>query len=248
MDANNINGDATADTLADGSVITQWIDQSGNTNNAGQGTANAKPTYAASALNNMGVVRFTAAQSLDITSSNDFSTVIAVMNQASGQSAETKPLGSNIFATTSAGKFGLKRQGSAWMDSGVSSHQVGIVTMQVYPGNYALFINGENKGTGTDPVTPDSATKVGNDFAGDIAELVAYNSILSQGVRHKIEGYLAHKWGLGRRLLLHSHLQEYKACIWWCSEPDLPTDLGQTGRPKCRSFRHFRFGTEYIYL
>ena len=111
LDANNINGDATADTLADGSAITQWIDQSGNTNNAGQGTANAKPTYAASALNNMGVVRFTAAQSLDITSSNDFSTVIAVMNQASGQSAETKPLGSNIFATTSAGKFGTEAPG-----------------------------------------------------------------------------------------------------------------------------------------
>jgi hypothetical protein len=38
---------------------------------------NAKPTYAANALNNMGVVRFTGAQSLDITSSNDFATVIA---------------------------------------------------------------------------------------------------------------------------------------------------------------------------
>ncbi|MDB0031579.1 LamG domain-containing protein, partial [Opitutales bacterium] len=201
LDGNNINGDNTADTLTDNSAVTQWIDQSGNTNNAGQGTANAKPTYVTNALNGMGGVRFTAAQSLNITSSNDFVTVIAVMKQASNQTAETKPLGSNIFATTSAGKFGLKRQGSAWMDSGVSSHQVGIVTMQVYPGNYALFINGENKGTGTDPVTPDSATKVGNDFAGDIAELVAYNSILSQGVRHKIEGYLAHKWGLAGDLL-----------------------------------------------
>ena len=196
LDANNINGDATADTLADGSVITQWIDQSGNTNNAGQGTANAKPTYAASALNNMGVVRFTAAQSLDITSSNDFSTVIAVMNQASGQSAETKPLGSNIFATTSAGKFGMKRQGSAWMDSGISSHSPALITMQLHPGNYALYVNGINKGTGTDPVAPTSATKVGNDFAGDIAELIAYDSALGEGVRHKVEGYLAHKWGL----------------------------------------------------
>ena len=196
LDANNINGDATADSLADGSAITQWIDQSGNTNNAGQGTANAKPTYAASALNNMGVVRFTAAQSLDITSSNDFSTVIAVMNQASGQSAETKPLGSNIFATTSAGKFGMKRQGSAWMDSGISSHSPALITMQLHPGNYALYVNGINKGTGTDPVAPTSATKVGNDFAGDIAELIAYDSALGEGVRHKVEGYLAHKWGL----------------------------------------------------
>jgi hypothetical protein len=38
LDGNNINGDATADSLANDSAITQWIDQSGNTNNAGQGT------------------------------------------------------------------------------------------------------------------------------------------------------------------------------------------------------------------
>jgi hypothetical protein len=200
VDGNNINGDATADTLANDSAITQWIDQSGNTNNAGQGTANAKPTYAANTLNGMGVVRFTSAQSLDITSSNDFSTVIAVMNQASGQSAETKPLGSNIFATTSAGKFGMKRQGSAWMDSGISSHSPALITMQLHPGNYALYVNGTNKGSGTDPVAPTSATKVGNDFAGDIAELIAYNTALSEGVRHKVEGYLAHKWGLAGSL------------------------------------------------
>jgi hypothetical protein len=200
LDGNNINGDATADSLANDSAITQWIDQSGNTNNAGQGTANAKPTYAANTLNGMGVVRFTSAQSLDITSSNDFSTVIAVMNQASGQSAETKPLGSNIFATTSAGKFGMKRQGSAWMDSGISSHSPALITMQLHPGNYALYVNGTNKGSGTDPVAPTSATKVGNDFAGDIAELIAYNTVLSEGVRHKVEGYLAHKWGLAGSL------------------------------------------------
>ena len=200
LDGNNINGDATADSLANGSAVTQWIDQSGNTNNAGQGTANAKPTYAVNELNGMGVVRFTAAQSLNITSSNDFATVIAVMKQASGQSAETKPLGSNIFATTSAGKFGMKRQGSAWMDSGISAHSPALITMQLYPGNYALYVNGINKGTGTDPVAPTSATKVGNDFAGDIAELVAYNSALSEGVRHKVEGYLAHKWGLESNL------------------------------------------------
>ena len=118
------------------------------------------------------------------------------MNQASGQSAETKPLGSNIFATTSAGKFGMKRQGSAWMDSGISSHSPALITMQLHPGNYALYVNGINKGTGTDPVAPTSATKVGNDFAGDIAELIAYDSALGEGVRHKVEGYLAHKWGL----------------------------------------------------
>ena len=196
LDANNINGDTTADSIANGTPIVQWNDRSSSTNHAGQATSSARPTYSANQVNGMGLVSFTAAQSFNITSSNELVTVFAVMEQASNQNAETKPMGSNIFATTSAGKFGLKRQGSAWMDSGVSSHDAAVVTLQVYPGNYALFINGENKGTGTDPVAPDSATKVGNDFAGDMAELIAYNSVLDSGVREKVEGYLAHKWDL----------------------------------------------------
>ena len=33
-------------------------------------------------------------------------------------------------------------------------------------------------------------------MAGSIAEVVAYDRALSDGVRQKLEGYLAHKWGL----------------------------------------------------
>jgi hypothetical protein len=83
------------------------------------------------------------------------------LKQASNQTAETKPLGSNIFATTSAGKFGMKRQGSAWMDSGISSHSPALITMQLHPGNYALYVNGTNKGSGTDPVAPTPRPKWG---------------------------------------------------------------------------------------
>ena len=92
------------------------------------------------------------------------------------------------------------------MDSGVSSQTSALLTMQLSAGNYALFVNGVNKGTGTDPIAPDSATKLGNDFAGDIAELVAYSSVLNSGVRQKVEGYLAHKWGLRSDLPSSSYL------------------------------------------
>ena len=45
-------------------------------------------------------------------------------------------------------------------------------------------------------MTPGAFNKIGNDFAGDIAEVVAYDRALSDGVRQKLEGYFAHKWGL----------------------------------------------------
>ena len=45
LDANNIDGDDTADSISDGTEIVQWIDRSGNNNHAGQATPSNRPTY-----------------------------------------------------------------------------------------------------------------------------------------------------------------------------------------------------------
>ena len=62
------------------------------------------------------------------------------------------------------------------------------------PGAYSIHVNGENKGSSTSSLTPAAFDKVGNDMAGDHPEVVAYDRALSDGVRQKLEGYLAHKW------------------------------------------------------
>ena len=67
-------------------------------------------------------------------------------------------------------------------------------------GNYAIYVNGEERVTGTDSNVPTAFTKIGNNFAGDIAEIVAYDNVLSSITRQKIEAYLAHKWGLENQL------------------------------------------------
>ena len=64
------------------------------------------------------------------------------------------------------------------------------------PGAYSIHVNGENKGSSTSSLTPAALTKVGNDMAGRYLEVVAYDRALSDGVRQKLEGYLAHKWEL----------------------------------------------------
>ena len=119
-----------------------------------------------------------------------------MLRQVEGQTSTSKPFGGNLFATTSSGKFGLQRQGSGMIDSGSSSKSFAVVTLQMAPGNYAIYVNGIEKGTGTDPNTPAAFDKIGNDFAGDIAEVVAYDRSFNASVRQKLEGYLAHKWGL----------------------------------------------------
>ena len=82
------------------------------------------------------------------------------------------------------------------IDSGSSAKSFSVLTLQMASGNYAIYVNGVEKGTGTDPNLPNAFDKIGNDFAGEIAEVIAYDRVLNSGVREKLEGYLAHKWGL----------------------------------------------------
>ena len=180
----------SSDLTADGTALIQWIDQSGNTNHAGQATAGNRP-YGAAGLNGKGVVDFTSGQSFDVTGDSNIRVIAAVIKQDAGQSAVTKPFGGNQNLTTSAQKFSLGAIGSD-----ISTTSYHVVVWQMAPGAYSIYVDGTNKGSSTSSLTPDAFDKVGNDLAGSIAEVVAYDRALSDGVRQKIEGYLAHKWGL----------------------------------------------------
>ena len=203
LDGNNLDADNLSDTTHNGSNLTDglpisgpWKDRSGNTNHASQATANNRPTYGLNGLNAKGVINFTTGQSLDISNDANIRSIVAVIKQASSQSAITKPFGGNQNLTTSAQKFAL---GAA--DSGISTTSYHVVVWQFASGAYSIYIDGVNKGTSSSSLTPDAFDKVGNDFAGSIAEVVAYDRGLSDGVRQKLEGYLAHKWGLKNELI-----------------------------------------------
>ena len=170
-------------------MVTQWIDQSGNTNHPG--TSSNKPTYTLSGLNGKGVLAFTQAQSLDITGDSGIRVIAAVLKQDASQTAATKPFGGDQTLTSTNQKFTLGA-----MDSGVSTTNFRVVVWQMSPGAYSLYVDGTNKGSTTSSLTPAAFDKVGNDFSGSIAEIIAYDRALTNGVRQKVEGYLAHKWGL----------------------------------------------------
>jgi surface protein len=195
LDANNIDGDDTADSIADGTAIIQWIDQSGNNNHPGQITASNRPTYGVRTNNNrarnMPGVEFTASQSLDISSDSNIRSIVALINQKSHetQSVETKPFGGNQALTSASNKWTLGA-----INSGVNTSYLHIVVWQFLPGDYSIYISGENKGSSNSSLTPAAFDKVGNDLHGTMLEVIAYDRALSDGVRQKLEGYLAHKW------------------------------------------------------
>jgi hypothetical protein len=193
VDANNVDGDTTADNLSNGSLVTQWIDQSGNTNHPGASTN--KPTYTASGLNGKAVLTFTQTQSMNLSSDSNIRVIAAVIKQNSSQTAATKPFGGDQTLTSTNQKFTLGA-----IDSGISTTSFRVVVWQMAPGAYSLHVDGTNKGSSTSSLTPAAFTKVGNNFAGSLAEIIAYDGALSNGVRQKVEGYLAHKWGLASNL------------------------------------------------
>ena len=103
LDATNVDGDDTADSIAAGTAIVQWIDKSGNNNHAGQATASNRPTYR---IRNTGTeyyavgkaeIQFSASQSFDITADSSIRSIIAVIRQDDSQFAAPKPFGGNQF-------------------------------------------------------------------------------------------------------------------------------------------------------
>ena len=150
-----------------------------------------QPTYGAAGLNGKGGINFTAGQSLDITNDGNIRTIAAVLKQASSQSAVTKPFGGNQNLTTSAQEVFLRTTGFRYIH-----HQLSCGGLANGTCAYSIHVDGFNLGSSTSSLTRDAFGKIGNDLAGSIAEVVAYDRGLSNGVRQKLEGYLAHKWGL----------------------------------------------------
>ena len=194
LDGNNIDADTTLDAISNGTGVGFWKDRSGNNNHAGA-VGSAIPSYIASGLNSKGIVNFTNSQTSSLSPDSNIRVIAAVLKQNSSQNASTKPFGGNQFLTNSSGKISL-----GVIDSGISSHNFAVVVWQTVPGSYSLHVNGVEKGTGTSSLVPSAFDKIGNDFAGSIAEVVAYDRGFSSGVRQKIEGYLAHKWRLDNAL------------------------------------------------
>ena len=196
LDANNIDGDSTADSITSGTSLIQWIDQSGTRTMQVNRLIvpfiyfNSVGHFVSKTSN-----YFESGESLDISSDSSIRTIAAIIRQSINQTVSTKPFGGNQFFTSSSQKFIL-----GVMDSNIPSTSFSVLVWQMVPGDYSIHVNGTNKGTGTSTLLPAAFDKVGNDLIGHIAEVVAYDRGLSDGVRQKLEGYLAHKWGLESRL------------------------------------------------
>ena len=220
-----LDADDTNTITLNGATVSQWNDKSTFGRHA-TATGTAEPTATAAGLNGKRVITFDG--STDVLAVNlDF--LAGVSHSAF---IVTKPtVYSNIYgaANGSAGANSLhvgfnggSYRMNFWANDYGPVRSANFVTGSANIMNYVwlpgsskqILANGKSEGTNTNAGTIGTMAgggRIGRAvgqgfFGGDIAELIIITGAVSATDREKMEGYLAHKWGLAGNLALnHPH-------------------------------------------
>ena len=178
-----------------------WLDKSGNGNNA---TKTGATNVLTNAQNGHSVMYYNAnGQRHAFNMINDIRTVFWVISQdASANGSGYRHL---LAHTTSHPDFHNHGNGKFW--STQYTHDVvrnGIIRMNGsiidgystnYPNSLSIISVKTTANAKSDAFGYDR-TNGGNQWIGKLGELLIYNSVLSDKQIQRIEGYIAHKWGL----------------------------------------------------
>jgi hypothetical protein len=212
-----LDAEDTASITLNGSTVSQWADKSGNGRNATQATAASQPTYTAAdaVLNGKPSVGSTTHLGLVgmVTPSLTAREWLMVTAYDNGTTALFPP-GGSAYPTLLSGpdSFGAERAGmgqvstanwfeatSIWADlpyrNGAATASTTALPM---PASILRFSGAstvtQSWGIGFNQTTADRS------WDGPIGEVIAVGATLSTANRQKLEGYLAHKWGLTANL------------------------------------------------
>ena len=221
--------DATTVTTVS-SAVSQWNDKSGNGRNATQSSANARPLYNATGISNLPAAEFVSSDWLQFSyawASAAFSVYVvmryntgaaelypAIISENNGTAPGYLQIGGNGNALPT---ISISRTGQATSSSSLAlpSATAGIVSYQatgISAGSVSVsaFRNGTSSGSTmalgslglgvTASTIGMSRTGLQDPFAGFMGEIVIVPASDTQPIRERMEGYLAHKWGLTANL------------------------------------------------
>jgi len=185
-------------------AVVQWSDKSGNSRNFTQPTANLQPIYSSTGLNGLPAISFVS-QYLAFTPFNSVldNTAFNIFFAGSGDLRSGSIAGvprfyfndtyisyvDNVIANWALNNTARIVE---WSFDGINQHTVSI--------------NGTSTATATKAVSSGFQTfyqigRAGNDSSnGFFAEYIFVSGTISTNTRQRIEGYLAHKWGLTANL------------------------------------------------
>lgn len=218
---------------ADASAVARWEDQSGNARHFTQSTSNDRPTLRTSVLNSINIIRFDGSNDKLVGSNlSQFITASAYSIFVVGKA--TSVATNQSFSYLNAALYGdLGGYASIYFRSSglvgaynydgadktatrpYTANTNAVFYSELSAGSIRCRLNGGTAAATASGNTQNLANvlQIGRQFNsnnyclnGDIAEVIFFNAALTATNREKIEGYLAHRWGLTAGLpVAHPH-------------------------------------------
>ena len=206
--------DPSSITKDSNGLVSQWNDKSGNNNHATQGSSGNQPAYQANGWDG-------TKPALYLDGSNDNMTINGTYTNNSGVAIMVyKPDNDNLYGlfTENRNSWTLYSNNSSYgstfrtvrlenvANGQMSSNDPNIYMIEANSSApiYTMYRDGTSIYSTTGNFTfEDNITALnygGRNLKGWIAETILLDDIPSQEERQKIEGYLAHKWGLAASL------------------------------------------------
>jgi single-stranded DNA-binding protein len=212
----------TTQAVAGYTTVQQWNDKSGNNRHVSQATAGSRPAYSSATINNKNVLTLITDDSLARTSPGLVTgasarsmyavykpnTTGATSNNICGQSYNGQVTGSWFMLQHRndlvAGDPYFASYADDLTDSTVPTTATKLAGVTYNGSNLVLYRNGTQIATKSTTL----ATNAGVNFIigrsgesqefmnGAVAEIIFTENASSTDTRQRIEGYLAHKWGL----------------------------------------------------
>jgi hypothetical protein len=192
----------------DGSNVTQWSDKNG-IYDLSQGTVNDQPKYGTGTINGLNAIEFqdrsigSLSQDMSVTTNlPTFEYVIVIMNRTFGDAfsqaiGSATGAGGNNYTVQYRGDVATNKWQNAYYTDGNPLSSTGADALYndacivVHDGlsltNFPLMVGGD-RGLNS------------RGWDGFIGEIICGSETLTTELRQKVEGYLAHKWGLTANL------------------------------------------------
>lgn len=196
-----------ADALAlnDNDAVGTWPDSSGFIRNLTQATAGSKPTYKTNILNGLPVVRFDGTDDVLTSASGtgpkhvfavakyntatfvDYDGLVTGAGAGDAEVVLTGRDGQNFFFNSPAVTTDYYKNGTSFVETAMTGPMNAFAVMSI---SSAGFQNPMAVQVGLD------RNNAGRYWNGDVAEILAYNAVLSAGDRQAIQNYLGTKYGI----------------------------------------------------